>query len=462
MSLMGRVKEMASLANLKKVLCNEGFDNLKISYLGELWVLLEFESSKAKELFRKNAGAGSWFSVLPLAMTSVFRLEDSAWVEVGGCPFKLWTVKTFSRSASKWRRVLSPEAQEENNIFEESEEEKLVILEEFCVFGIQILFGEIVLPDQIILSLLEEEGVGFKSVLIFWLVTGVVYALKPLKEKPCVWEYWTNIQSWDGKIVMMGDFNEVRFKSDRFGSNFNVHEAEKFNSFIYNAGMEEVSLGGSAFTWCHRSASKMSKLDRFFVSENLLTSCPNISAITLERFISDHRPILLRETSFDYGPIPFRFYINTGWASGRICQMVRESWEADPGIKIMLFKRSQSQIRGFVMANGRVWIDDTDQGERRLFNAFSGSWEMVEDSRFWLDNKWSKGELLRGCFPRVYALELDKNISVSSKLKAPSLVTTFRRNTRSGIEHTQFDSMAEIMKTISLVLVLKGTYVAGE
>ncbi|GKC84782.1 RNA-directed DNA polymerase, eukaryota [Tanacetum coccineum] len=92
-----------------------------------------------------------------------------------------------------------------------------------------------------------------------------------------------------------------------------VHEAEKFNSFIYNAGMEEVSLGGSAFTWCHRSASKMSKLDRFFVSENLLTSCPNISAITLERFISDHRPILLRENIVRLWPSFLFRSINTGW-----------------------------------------------------------------------------------------------------------------------------------------------------
>ncbi|GKA60549.1 nucleotide-binding alpha-beta plait domain-containing protein [Tanacetum coccineum] len=114
MSLMGRVKEMASLANLKKVLCNEGFDNLKISYLGELWVLLEFESSKAKELFRKNAGAGSWFSVLHLANDECVPDGRLAWVEVGGVPFKLWTVKTFSRIASKWGDLMDVDEDELN------------------------------------------------------------------------------------------------------------------------------------------------------------------------------------------------------------------------------------------------------------------------------------------------------------------------------------------------------------
>ncbi|GJX27403.1 RNA-directed DNA polymerase, eukaryota, reverse transcriptase zinc-binding domain protein [Tanacetum coccineum] len=82
----------------------------------------------------------------------------------------------------------------------------------------------------------------------------------------------------------------------------NSRGANVFNSFTINAGLEEVPLGGSAFTWCHKSASKMSKLDRFLVSENLIYSCPNINAITLERYLSDHRPILLREASFDYGP----------------------------------------------------------------------------------------------------------------------------------------------------------------
>nr|GEV23058.1 reverse transcriptase domain-containing protein [Tanacetum cinerariifolium] len=39
LSLMGRVKEMASLANLKKAHCNEGFDVVKISNLGKVyWV----------------------------------------------------------------------------------------------------------------------------------------------------------------------------------------------------------------------------------------------------------------------------------------------------------------------------------------------------------------------------------------------------------------------------------------
>ena len=84
--------------------------------------------------------------------------------------------------------------------------------------------------------------------------------------------------------------------------------AEVFNSFIANAGLVEVPLGGCSFTWCHRSAKKMSKLDRFLISDNLMCDFPSMSAIALDRFLSDHRPILLRESHYDYGPSPFKFY----------------------------------------------------------------------------------------------------------------------------------------------------------
>nr|GEY96276.1 hypothetical protein [Tanacetum cinerariifolium] len=46
---------------------------------------------------------------------------------------------------------------------------------------------------------------------------------------------------------------------------------------------QEIPLGGCSFTWCHRFAKKMSKLDRFLMSEGLLGVNPNFSALTLDR-----------------------------------------------------------------------------------------------------------------------------------------------------------------------------------
>ncbi|GJW98354.1 RNA-directed DNA polymerase, eukaryota [Tanacetum coccineum] len=170
-----------------------------------------------------------------------------------------------------------------------------------------------------------------------WLKTGnnllivSVYAPHDMKEKHMLWDYLTHvIHSWNGEVVIMDDFNEVRYKSDRFGSVFNVHGANAFNSFIANAGLEEVPLGGSSFTWCHKSATKMSKLDRFLIYENLLITCPNITAITLERYLLDHRPILLCESRFDYGPSPFCFYHYWLEMDG-FNNFVEDMWSVSPG-----------------------------------------------------------------------------------------------------------------------------------
>ncbi|GJY24033.1 RNA-directed DNA polymerase, eukaryota [Tanacetum coccineum] len=102
-----------------------------------------------------------------------------------------------------------------------------------------------------------------------------------------------------------------------------------FNTFIANAGLEEIPLGGSSFTWCHKSATKMSKLDRFLISENLFNSYPDICATSLDRFLSDHRPILLRESNHDYGPIPFRYFNHWTELDG-FNKFVIDTWNSAP------------------------------------------------------------------------------------------------------------------------------------
>ncbi|GKF05539.1 hypothetical protein Tco_0036207, partial [Tanacetum coccineum] len=52
------VKELASLANLKVFFNNEGFTDLKICYMGELWVMMEFGTDKSMSLFREIDSVG--------------------------------------------------------------------------------------------------------------------------------------------------------------------------------------------------------------------------------------------------------------------------------------------------------------------------------------------------------------------------------------------------------------------
>ncbi|GKB20647.1 RNA-directed DNA polymerase, eukaryota [Tanacetum coccineum] len=116
--------------------------------------------------------------------------------------------------------------------------------------------------------------------------------------------------------MVMGDFNKVRRMEERWGSVFNVQGASAFNNFITNSGLVDVQLEGYSFTWAHPSATKMSKLDRFLVTDGLLSFFPHISAVCLDMHLSDHRPILLREASDLETPISRDEIRNVVWGCG--------------------------------------------------------------------------------------------------------------------------------------------------
>ncbi|GKD51394.1 RNA-directed DNA polymerase, eukaryota, partial [Tanacetum coccineum] len=97
-----------------------------------------------------------------------------------------------------------------------------------------------------------------------------IYAPQQTSCKRKLWDYISNIVGrWNGESIIMGDFNEVRSSEERRGSCFNPYSARYFDRFISNAGLVDVTLEGYAFTWAHPSASKMSKLDRFLVSDTI-------------------------------------------------------------------------------------------------------------------------------------------------------------------------------------------------
>ncbi|GJV36861.1 nucleotide-binding alpha-beta plait domain-containing protein [Tanacetum coccineum] len=114
LTLFGRVKEFASLANLKVAIGNEGFSEIVIKYMGELWVMLEFQSTDSLNKFRECVSIASWFSQIINASID-FEIEGRiAWVEVEGVPFKLWSGNTFRRIANKWGELLDVDDQDDN------------------------------------------------------------------------------------------------------------------------------------------------------------------------------------------------------------------------------------------------------------------------------------------------------------------------------------------------------------
>nr|GEW07775.1 RNA-directed DNA polymerase, eukaryota, reverse transcriptase zinc-binding domain protein [Tanacetum cinerariifolium] len=465
--LLGKVKDFASLTNLKVVLANEGYTNIKLKYMGGFWVMIVLHEDETMNKFRFSLGVGSWFSQIMQAHHDFIIEERVMWVEMKTVFFE--SFKMVYRGKICWVRGIEvpgwvPDFEEESDdmsydapndddvpggevgIRNDLESEGTVEeVPETCFDDVPInqnmndnsvrqsashskdLFGftpnvegdvSVVAPDidvegnrksdvhvngttverhdnvrngvqsdtnesnclaqkakkdwvkefsvshkvnfvtlqetkmekidlwcikrcwgnfafdyaysgavgnsggilciwdpSMFLKMNETISDYFTIVRGTWVPSGMkmlivsVYAPQEFKENKMLWDYLRSVVSnWDGQVVIMGDFNEVCDISERFGSVFNKKGAKVFNNFISNAGLVKVPFGGCSFTCCHKSAKKMSKLDRFLISDNLICACPNLSSISLDRFLSDHRPILMRECHGDYGPIPFEFF----------------------------------------------------------------------------------------------------------------------------------------------------------
>ncbi|GJU74099.1 RNA-directed DNA polymerase, eukaryota [Tanacetum coccineum] len=124
-----------------------------------------------------------------------------------------------------------------------------------------------------------------------------VYASQQPSMRRVLWDYiLILIGRWNGEVIVMGDYNEVRSNDERRGTCFNATSASAFNQFISSSGLVDIKMEGYTFTWSHPSAEKMSKLDRFLVTDGILTIFPSITAICLDRHLSDHRQLCLQRS----------------------------------------------------------------------------------------------------------------------------------------------------------------------
>ncbi|GJY66487.1 RNA-directed DNA polymerase, eukaryota, reverse transcriptase zinc-binding domain protein [Tanacetum coccineum] len=175
-----------------------------------------------------------------------------------------------------------------------------------------------------------------------------VYAPQDITVKRSLWGYLCSmIDRWDGECVVLGNFNEVRSEQERFG-------------------LIDLPLGGYSYTWSHKSASKMSKLDRFLISEGLMELFPHITGLCLDRHLSDHRPIIMFESKLDYGPIPFRVFHSWFKLEG-FDKFVEDTWKSlevsDSNALIYMKKKLQTLkyvIKDWVLQNKKI------QNERKF------------------------------------------------------------------------------------------------
>ena len=121
-----------------------------------------------------------------------------------------------------------------------------------------------------------EEAVGRFSVSCkftsasdqFVLAFTSVYGPNLRRGNRFLWEELYGLNSWwSVPWCVGGDFNVVRFLSERLGSNSFTATMQEFSNFISEQGLIDLPLQGGAFTWSNsREVASKARLDRFLFS----------------------------------------------------------------------------------------------------------------------------------------------------------------------------------------------------
>jgi hypothetical protein len=166
----------------------------------------------------------------------------------------------------------------------------------------------------------REIASGFE-----WAYSGVYGPIRAV-DRNLMWEELAGIASWwEVPWCVGGDFNIVRYPSERVGSTTLSHSMRDFSEFIFTMGLLDLPMEGGNFTWSN--ARSRSRLDRFLCSSSLIDHFSNIVQRRLPRLLSDHFPILLNCGFMQKRKSPFRFE-NMWLKSVGFHAMVKQWWDS--------------------------------------------------------------------------------------------------------------------------------------
>nr|GEY32638.1 RNA-directed DNA polymerase, eukaryota [Tanacetum cinerariifolium] len=238
-------------------------------------------------------------------------------------------------------------------------------------------------------NILIVEGIWTSSHLNCFMIN--VYAHQEDKKNETLWHNILDFKDRNlGRYFIFGDFNVVRYTYER--------------------------SGGHLFTRIKNHGNKLSKLDRFLITENSASLMHNYSAQALGCHILDHRPIILSHSSSDFGPIPFELY-NSWPLDKHLYDIVAEFWEhhvsKNGSNLIMSFKNKMKALKPIIKEWSKNRSSSQPQDKEDLIreikdfddNITSGTGDVMVGSQrsIWLSNH--------------RRIELEENLDFSQKAK---------------------------------------------
>nr|GEW84404.1 RNA-directed DNA polymerase, eukaryota, reverse transcriptase zinc-binding domain protein [Tanacetum cinerariifolium] len=382
LAVLGCYKDFRSIANDRSLCHSEGFLDVSFKYLGGLWLLFEFNSLEARNSFLKHDGIRSWFSSLKPWHDDFTVDEKIIWLNKRLCIKSKYNQLVFATIfvtlmnvtyAIRVRELCSwtPTFVEINSDREDEEMQSNDGTDVVSVSGLSIdVNEEVQINANDIHDQAEEANVGTEAASQSSVTPMFPPSLSPLPDddiaghldahhciKPPDSESSHSSHGVNNKQIgfsMLERLEETIKIGTALGLNMEgcfgdlnkrkwVRElCHKHKIAVYapQALQDKIALWSSISNptrnWDgilialgdFNMGSKMSKLDRFLVSKSFCDAFPHTTGVILEKGISDHRPILLKEHSVDYGPIPFCFF-NSWLELDGFHKLIEDTWKCD-------------------------------------------------------------------------------------------------------------------------------------
>ncbi|GKE35949.1 RNA-directed DNA polymerase, eukaryota, reverse transcriptase zinc-binding domain protein, partial [Tanacetum coccineum] len=137
-----------------------------------------------------------------------------------------------------------------------------------------------------------------------------VYGPQDPHTKSALWNKLADfMHNHNGKFILFGDLNVVRNEQERFGSS-----------------LIDLPIGGCYYTWMNKAGTKLSKLDRFLISDDILEAIPDIRITAIDRLCPNGFSFAFVKKYWDLLKKDIFEFVDSFLASGMMMQGVNSSF----------------------------------------------------------------------------------------------------------------------------------------
>lgn len=124
-----------------------------------------------------------------------------------------------------------------------------------------------------------------------------IYSSYFLSLKRIMWKELLNVKLkfTDGEWIFGGDFNAVKKREERVGCSLasNLAKRRDLSEFIEGSGLVDVPCNGKKYSWYGGYGISKSRVDRFLVSNSIISSWGVVGQFIGKKDVSDHFPVWL-------------------------------------------------------------------------------------------------------------------------------------------------------------------------